>query len=162
MGILIEDLQDKVEITDAVLELMNKAVRMCLEAEKFELPYEISIILTDNNRIREINNEQRNIDKPTDVLSFPIVDMYEGVVKSSEGDIDMDEGLVILGDIIISLEKAEEQSIEYGHSFERELIFLLTHGVYHLMGYDHDTSQREEKMLKRQSTVLKTLHLERQ
>jgi probable rRNA maturation factor len=161
MEIFIEDLQDKIEVTDEILKIMDKAARTCLENEDFTLPYEISVILIDNDRIREINNEQRGIDKPTDVLSFPIVDMYEGEIKSSDGDFDMDEGCIVLGDILISLEKAEEQSIEYGHSFERELIFLLTHGVFHLLGYDHDTEDREKKMLERQNTVLKSLNLER-
>jgi len=148
MEIFIENIQDKIEITDEILELMEKAIKMCLEHEKFEYPYEVSIILTDNEKIREINYEQRNIDKPTDVLSFPIVDMYDGVIKSSQGDFDLDEGRIILGDILISMEKAKEQSMEYGHSFERELIFLLTHGVFHLLGYDHDTPEREKKCLK--------------
>lgn len=148
MEIFIEDLQDKIEVTDEILKLMDKAARACLENENFTLPYEISVILVDNDRIREVNNEQRSIDKPTDVLSFPIVDMYEGEIKSSDGDFDMDEGHIVLGDILISLEKAKEQSIEYGHSFERELIFLLTHGVFHLLGYDHDTEEREKKCWK--------------
>ncbi|HHV29680.1 rRNA maturation RNase YbeY [Acetivibrio mesophilus] len=161
MEIFIENIQDKIEVSDEILELMEKAVKTCLEHEKFEHPYEISIILMDNEKIREVNTEQRNIDKPTDVLSFPIVDMYEGVVKSSQGDFDMDEGRIILGDILISLEKAKEQSIEYGHSFERELIFLLTHGVFHLLGYDHDRAEREKKMFDKQDTILKILNLER-
>ena len=78
MEIFIEDLQDKIEVTDEILKLMDKAARMCLEYENFTLPYEISVILVDNDRIKEVNNEQRGIDRPTDVLSFPIVDMYEG------------------------------------------------------------------------------------
>jgi len=73
----------------------------------------------------------------------------------------MDEGCIVLGDILISLEKVKEQSVEYGHSFERELIFLLTHGVFHLLGYDHDTEEREKRMLERQKSVLKSLNLER-
>jgi len=85
MEIFIENIQDKIEITDEILELMEKAIKMCLEHEKFEYPYEVSIILTDNEKIREINYEQRNIDKPTDVLSFPIVDMYDGVDKIKSG-----------------------------------------------------------------------------
>ncbi|GAE88069.1 metal-dependent hydrolase [Acetivibrio straminisolvens JCM 21531] len=155
MEIFIENIQDEIEVTDEMLELMKKAVKACLEHEKFEHPYEISIILTDNEKIREVNSEQRNIDKPTDVLSFPIVDMYEGVIKSSQGDFDMDEGRIILGDILISLEKAKEQSVEYGHSFERELIFLLVHGVFHLLGYDHDIPEREKKCLKNRRSFLK-------
>ncbi|HPD00846.1 MAG TPA: rRNA maturation RNase YbeY [Acetivibrio sp.] len=161
MEIFIENLQDKIEVTDEILKNMDKAARICLENENFTLPYEISVILIDNDRIKEINNEQRGIDKPTDVLSFPIVDMYEGEIKSSDGDFDMDEGRIVLGDILISLEKVKEQSIEYGHSFERELIFLLTHGVFHLLGYDHDTEERERRMLERQNAVLKSLNLER-
>jgi len=81
-------------------------------------------------------------------LSFPIVDMYDGVIKSSQGDFDLDEGRIILGDILISMEKAKEQSMEYGHSFERELIFLLTHGVFHLLAMTMIPRSGRKKCLK--------------
>jgi len=89
------------------------------------------------------------------------VNTYDGEIKSSLGDIDEDDGAIILGDIVISIEKAVEQALEYGHSLEREMIFLLTHGVYHLLGYDHDNEEREEKMLGKQNAVLNKMGLKR-
>ncbi|HAA43450.1 MAG TPA: rRNA maturation RNase YbeY, partial [Ruminiclostridium sp.] len=129
--------------------------------ENFTDEYSIDVMIVDNEKIREINLQHRNIDKPTDVLSFPIVNMYDGEIKSSLGDIDEDDGAIILGDIVISIEKAVEQALEYGHSLEREMIFLLTHGVYHLLGYDHDNEEREEKMLGKQNAVLNKMGLKR-
>ncbi|MFZ5989013.1 MAG: rRNA maturation RNase YbeY [Bacillota bacterium] len=161
MGTIIENLQDRIDITDDILVLMDSAVKISLEMENFKFPFEVSVMITDNEKIREINYEQRQINKPTDVLSFPIVDMYEGEIRSSNGDFDLDEGLMVLGDIVISIEKAMEQSKEYGHTFERELIFLLTHGVYHLLGYDHDTEEREKTMMTKQYGVLDRLNLKR-
>lgn len=161
MRVLIEDLQDKIEVTDEMQELIKKAVDMSFSVENFSIPSEISIMLVDNLYIREINKEHREIDKPTDVLSFPIVDMYDGVIKSDEGDFDFDEEVLVLGDIIVSLEMTEMQAEEYGHSFERELAFLITHGVFHLLGYDHDSTEREEKMLSKQYAVLEALNLSR-
>jgi len=159
MKILIENLQDKIELTSDMEELVRKAVDISLSIENFSIPSEISIMFVDNQHIREINREHRKIDKPTDVLSFPIVDMYDGVINSDSGDFDLDEDLLLLGDIIISLEMTKAQAEEYGHSFERELAFLVTHGVFHLLGYDHDTPEREEKMISKQYAVLKTLNL---
>jgi probable rRNA maturation factor len=161
MDITIENLQVKVEVTKKLNELMEKAIKACLDVENFSIPCEVNVMLVDNDRIKQINSEYRNMDKPTDVLSFPIVDMYEGKINSDEGDYNLDDDVMILGDIIISLEKAKEQSVEYGHSFERELAFLLTHGVFHLLGYDHDTEEREKIMFQKQDAVLGMLNLER-
>lgn len=161
MRVLIENLQDKIEVTDDMQDLIKKAVETSFSVEKFSIPSEISVMLVDNRYIREINKEHREIDKPTDVLSFPIVDMYDGVIKSDEGDFDFDEEVLVLGDIIVSLEMTEMQAEEYGHSFERELAFLITHGVFHLLGYDHDSTEREEKMLSKQYAVLEALNLSR-
>lgn len=161
MRVYVENSQDKFEIKDEMIKLMNDCVEIIMENENFSHPYNIDITIVDNEEIREINLEHRNIDKPTDVLSFPIVDMYDGEIKSSCGDIDNDEGAIILGDIVISIEKAIEQSIEYGHSLEREMIFLLAHGVYHLLGYDHDSEDREKKMFEKQNAVLNKMGLKR-
>lgn len=161
MGVYIENLQDKVEIKDDIIKLMNESVEIIMENEKFTDAYNIDVMIVDNERIRQINSEYRNIDKPTDVLSFPIVDMYDREIKTSLGDIDKDEGAIVLGDIVISIEKAVEQALEYGHSLEREIIFLLTHGVYHLLGYDHDNEEREKKMLGKQNAVLDKMGLKK-
>ncbi|WP_010244060.1 rRNA maturation RNase YbeY [Acetivibrio cellulolyticus] len=159
MTVLIEDLQNKIKVSDEMVELVKRAVNSSLEFEKFSIPSEISVMFVDDEGIREINREHRSIDKPTDVLSFPIVDMYEGVINSDDGDFDLDEDLLLLGDIVISLEMTKLQAQEYGHSFERELAFLLTHGVFHLLGYDHDSPEREEKMISKQYGVLEILNL---
>ncbi len=159
MRVLTEDLQDKIKVTEEMKELIKKAVSFSLSTEDFSIPSEISIMLVDNEYIREINREHRKIDNATDVLSFPIVDMYEGVINSNEGDFDLDDGVLLLGDIIVSLEMANLQAEEYGHSFGRELAFLITHGIFHLLGYDHDTPQREKKMISKQYAVLEKLGL---
>lgn len=159
MRVLTEDLQDKIKVTEEMKELIKKAVSVSLSAESFSIPSEISIMLVDNEYIREINREHRKIDKATDVLSFPIVDMYEGVINSNEGDFDLDEEVLLLGDIIVSLEMTKLQAEEYGHSFDRELAFLITHGIFHLLGYDHDTPEREKKMISKQYAVLEKLNL---
>ncbi|NLD47684.1 MAG: rRNA maturation RNase YbeY [Clostridiaceae bacterium] len=161
MGIEIENIQNKIEVTDRMHELINKALVVCLELENFTRTCEIYVMLVDNEEIKRINYEHRNIDKPTDVLSFPIVEMTDGIINTDSGDFNIDEGSMVLGDIVISLEMARQQSLDYGHSFERELVFLLTHGFFHLLGYDHDIAKRESIMLEKQYQALKTLNLER-
>ncbi|MDP4180945.1 MAG: rRNA maturation RNase YbeY [Bacillota bacterium] len=161
MAIYIENCQKKMEVPDSIEAIIKKVVDACLEIEKFSIPSEISILLVDDEKIQEINNEHRNIDKPTDVLSFPVVDMFEGEIISDEGDFDMDENLLLLGDIIISMETAYRQAEEYGHSVDREIAFLTSHGVFHLLGYDHMEKEAEEKMLGKQEEALKILGLMR-
>lgn len=159
MSILIENMQENIEVSSHILRLIEDTVFRSLQLEGFDIPSEINIMIVDNERIREINQEHRNIDKPTDVLSFPIVDMTDGIINSQEGDMDMDQGELVLGDIVISMEMAKKQADEYDHSLEREVAFLISHGVYHLLGYDHDTQEREKKMLDRQYTLLNYFNL---
>ena len=160
--VLIQNIQDKIDITKNIENIMENAVEFCLVHEKIEKPSEVSILLVDDEKIREINNEQRGIDSSTDVLSFPIVEMEDGEIKSNLGDIDMEENIMLLGDIVISLETAYKQANEYGHSFERELAFLTTHGVFHLLGYDHEDKESEKNMLNKQEVVLGKMGLKRQ
>ncbi|HEY9058930.1 MAG TPA: rRNA maturation RNase YbeY [Pseudobacteroides sp.] len=161
MQIYIENMQDKIEVPTDLEKIITDAVKTSIQSEEFDTPAEISVLLVDDKKIREINNEHRNIDKATDVLSFPVVEMHEGEIISNEGDFDLDEELLLLGDIIISLETAKKQALEYGHSFEREIAFLTTHGVFHLLGYDHMEKEEEEKMLLKQESVLRKLGLTR-
>ena len=161
INIIIENLQDKIEVTDDMADLFRKTVEKSLEAENFGISSEVSILLVDNDKIKEMNKEYRNIDSPTDVLSFPMVYMVEGKLKSDAGDYDLDEGVLLLGDIVISMEKAQKQATEYGHSFERELAFLLTHGLFHLLGYDHETVEEEKLMLGKQEAILESIGLKR-
>jgi len=161
MSITIENQQNKVSVTEEMESLINNAVELSLELQGFAIPVEIGIFLVDDERIREINREHRNIDCSTDVLSFPMVDMYEGVINSDQGDYDLDEDALVLGDIVISLETAERQSEEYGHSFNRELAFLVTHGVFHLLGFDHMKPDEEKRMMEKQESVLSKMGLTR-
>lgn len=159
--IIIENEQDKMNI-DEITAVIRNTVLSCLSYESFKIPCEIDITLSDNEAIRQINKQYRSIDKATDVLSFPLVDMQEGKILSSAGDTDIETGLLLLGDIIVSLEKAKQQAEEYEHSFIREVSFLVSHGVFHLLGYDHQDSTQEKNMFGRQEAVLEKLGFIRQ
>lgn len=160
--VFLENLQDKLPVDEELTKLIKTAVHACIQQADLNSGCEVGIMLVDNDRIREINREYRNIDSATDVLSFPIVEMEEGRVLSAEGDLDRDENLLVLGDIVISLERAERQAAEYGHSYVREVAFLTTHGAFHLLGYDHGNEQQEGKMLAKQEEVLAVLGLARE
>ena len=149
--IYITNDQDKLPVDQALLGLIRRAVNKTLLYEDFGRVCEISVTLTDNEKIRELNRSYRNIDRATDVLSFPLFD-----------DEFEDEQPLPLGDIVISLEKAKEQSEEFGHSFQRECAFLTVHSMLHLLGYDHETGKEDEKdMFFRQEEVMKLLNLPR-
>jgi len=154
MTVLIKNRQERIAITDNVKGLLERAVYYSLQLEEFDIPSEISILLVDNEIIRSINGEHRNIDLHTDVLSFPMVDMFEGKIQSDEGDFDLSENSLILGDIVISVEMVISQAKEFEHTFERELAFLATHGIFHLLGYDHIDKSSEKKMIGKQEMVL--------
>lgn len=137
--------------------------------EEHECPYaaDVNVILTDNPSIATINADYRNLEKPTDVLSFPMID-YErpgdfSVVESMapEDCFDPDSGELLLGDIIISVEKVIEQAEAYGHSRERELGFLVAHSMLHLFGYDHMAEDERLDMEQKQSDILEKLKLYR-
>ncbi len=125
---------------DIIKEVSNKA----LETEKVEKA-SCSIIIVDNSYIHKLNKEYRGIDRVTDVISFALEDDKSMVIPDE---------IRLLGDIYISLDKAKEQAKEYGHSLERELCFLAVHGLYHLLGYDHETKEEAEVMFKKQEEVL--------
>lgn len=161
MPILIENLQSKIVITDNISGLLNRTVEISLRLEDFNTPSEISIMLVDNAEIAKMNKEHRGIDKPTDVLSFPMLEVSEGKIKINEGDFDRDENLLLLGDIVISMEMTKSHSEEYGHSFERELAFLTSHGMFHLLGYDHENEKDSKIMFEKQEAVLAQMGLER-
>jgi probable rRNA maturation factor len=150
--VYITNEQDKTVVDAALRGLIRRAISTALKFEKFEIEAELSVTLTDNDGIHEMNSQYRNIDRPTDVLSFPL---YEaGQIPQMDG--------VCLGDIVISLERAGEQAIEYGHSFEREVAFLCVHSVLHLLGYDHELGEEQEKdMFMRQEKILTKMKLER-
>jgi len=161
MAVIIENCQDKVDVTEDMENLIKKIVEICYSIEGFHEKSEVSIMLTDDESIRELNRQYRQIDAPTDVLSFPMLNAKNGVIEIDAGDYNVEEDLLILGDIAISLETAARQAQEYGHSFERELAFLTTHGIFHLLGYDHMTEEDEKVMISKQEEVLKQAGLQR-
>lgn len=144
--VLIKNDQKKIKMTPDLRRLVKKAVLATLDFEDFGRRAEVSVTFTDNEKIHALNREYRNVDRPTDVLSFPL---------SDGEDYDTDGDAVLLGDIVISLERAQTQAEEYGHSFEREVAFLTVHSMLHLLGYDHETSPEDEReMFARQDEIL--------
>ena len=143
--------QDKFPVTQALRGLIRRAVNATLRYEDYGCPCEVSVTFTDNEKIRILNRDYRGVDRATDVLSFPLFDEEFG-----------DGEKTALGDIVISLEKADAQAKEYGHTFEREVAFLTVHSMLHLLGYDHETSAEDEKaMFFRQDEIMKLLKIER-
>lgn len=144
-----------------VEQLLTRAVEAALEREEVTVPVEIGLQIISAQEIRQLNAMYRQIDRVTDVLSFPMLE-YAAEEKASDtirrcqvaGDIDPETGEVCLGDIIICLQRAAEQAMEYGHSIERELAFLSVHSVLHLLGYDHMTEAEEKVMFGKQEEVL--------
>lgn len=139
-------------------KLIKKVIETVLKEEKIIRDLEIYVTLTNNNQIHKINLEQRNVDRPTDVLSFPMFEREEVHLLKEKNEEEPD----ILGDIIISIEKVKEQAEEYGHSFERELAYLTTHGMLHLLGYDHMIKEEKEQMRKREEEILEILNITRE
>ncbi len=137
-------------------EILETVVKTVLEMEGVKKNVNVYITLTNNDNIQVINAEHRNIDKPTDVLSFPMFEREEIDGLKIE-----DEQEDILGDIIVSLEKVKEQAEEYGHSFKRELAYLVTHGMLHLLGYDHMIEEEKVVMRKREEEILGALEITR-
>lgn len=158
--LLTENEQDKIELTDEILKAVEDVCSYSLEYEGFNQPAEISITFTDNENIQSLNRQHRGIDRATDVLSFPILEFDEDGNIINE-DFDFDEDDVVLGDIVISLEKAQEQAESYGHSLKREVAFLTAHSMLHLLGYDHMEEDEEKVMFKKQEEILSHLGIER-
>lgn len=142
-------------------EQINELIKVCqtvLDMEEWDFDAEISITFTDNENIREINRDYRNIDRATDVLSFPMLDFREEI----DFELEAEDGKVMLGDIVISLERAEEQAQELNHSLRRELAFLVAHSMLHILGYDHvDDPEGERTMIEKQDSVLGKLGITR-
>lgn len=161
MKVIIKNEQKKIVLKKNLKDFIKKVIFSGFKEIDFNISSEINIFIVDNNKIKAINCEHRCIDKVTDVLSFPMVDMLEGSINSDEGDYDLDTQNLFLGDIIISAEKALEQAELYGHSFERELSFLVLHGLLHLLGFDHQDEKSEKTMMELQENILIKLGLGR-
>ena len=159
--------QNSIEVTDDLINIINEVCDVELKDEEVTIPYQISLLFVDNNEIREINNETRGIDKVTDVLSFPMLDypenmVFKNVYKNKKfNEIYLDGEELVLGDMVLSLERAKEQSIEYNHSFEREVCYLVVHSILHLLGYDHMNDEDKAKMRTREEEILGKLNIKR-
>ncbi len=153
--------ETEVEVNADVEPLLLKVITAALEAEGMEDACEINVLITDDEGIHQINLEQREVDRPTDVLSFPMFDLEPGE-HPDELDADPETGLIPLGDMVISLERAEEQAKEFGHSVEREICYLTVHSVLHLLGYDHmDEGPMKAQMRQREENILGALGITR-
>ena len=142
--------------------LIRKVIRTALAAEGVTVPCEVDVLLTNDENIHQINLDMRNVDRPTDVLSFPEFDLQPGELPAEE-DADPGAGLVPLGDMVISMEHVAAQAKEYGHSNRRELAYLVTHSVLHLLGYDHlDEGPQKQQMRAREEAILAELGITRE
>jgi len=147
MNLLITNEQSKAEFTAEYEKLIEKAVKQSLLHEGYDEEYEVSVLITDDEHIHQLNREYRGVDRATDVLSFPMFEFDE------EGNM-IDDGGDQLGDIVISLETALRQADEYGHAPSREVAFLTVHSMLHLMGYDHEIEEERVIMRKNEEEIL--------
>ena len=153
--------QDKHTLTKELRELIRAAADATLRHMEFRRDVEISVMLTDNEGIRALNALHRNIDRATDVLSFPMFESgRDGEIIEDYAEFN-EMGDLCLGDIVLSLERAAEQAEEYGHSFAREVGFLTVHSMLHLLGYDHMTPEDEAEMFGCQTEILEEMGLTR-
>ena len=146
--------------------LAKEVVAFCLAHEDFPYEAEVNLTLTDNEGIHALNREYRQIDRPTDVLSFPMLSYEQAgdfsfLDEESDDDFNPDTGEVILGDIIISVDKVLEQAESYGHSPKREFAFLIVHSMLHLMGYDHMEAEDAAVMEPKQRNILEEMEIRR-
>lgn len=162
MSLQIEE-ETEVAFSFDYKELANRVVEFTMDHEKFPFEAEVNLTLTDNEGIHQINKTYREIDRPTDVLSFPLIS-YETAgdfskVEEDDDNFNPDTGEAMLGDIVISVPKVAEQAKEYGHSEEREYAFLIVHSMLHLFGYDHMTPEEAAFMEDKQRQILEELHI---
>ena len=156
------NLEAEVDFSDEHFDLLLRVICDALDAEGVEIPCEVNVLITNDEEIHAINLEQRDVDRPTDVLSFPMFDLQPGE-KPEEDWADPDTELVPLGDMVISLERCAAQAEEFGHPLERELSYLAVHSVLHLLGYDHmDEGPMKAQMRAREEEILNNLGLPRE
>ena len=151
---IIFDNKTAYNIDENTFNLINKCIEETLKTENFTNNVEISLSIVNNEEIRKLNSIHRNIDKETDVLSFPMLEEFNNIENNLLHPI-------ILGDIIISIDKAMTQAKDYGHSLERELCFLTVHSMLHLLGYDHIDKNEEKIMFDKQDIILNNLNIRR-
>lgn len=149
MALSISYLDETSEVQAEELDLIKQLLNKAVEYENLSGEIEVSITFVDNEKIRKINKQYRNMDKPTDVISFALEEQVEGEVEIVGVTLPR-----ILGDIVISIPKAKQQAKDYNHSYRRELGFLALHGFLHLLGYHHETEKEEQMMFQRQKEIL--------
>ena len=155
-------IETEVDGAEEYADLLRQVIPAALEAEGVAVPWEVDVLFTDDEGIHQINLEQREVDRPTDVLSFPMFDLRPGE-HPTEADADPGTGLVPLGDMVISLERAKAQGEEYGHGTRREVAYLAVHSVLHLLGYDHmDEGPMKAQMRAREEAILEQLGITRE
>lgn len=163
MNINIENRQNTICLSEDFIDFIKEIVECVLEFEEINIECEIAILFVDNETIKEINFEHRGINRETDCLSFPMLYYEEGKVFNDQykkfkfKDYDMNEENLLLGDIIVSLEKAQSQSLEFGHKFEREVMYLVIHSLLHLLGYDHTKEKDKKTMRCREKEIIRKL-----
>lgn len=152
----IDELQD-----EELFAMLRETISAALDAEGVDLPCEVNVLLTDDEGIQEVNEQMRGVNAPTDVLSFPMLELAPGEHPTVE-DEDPGSDTVPLGDMCISIERAQAQAQEFGHCFAREINYLAVHSVLHLLGYDHmDEGPMKAQMREHEEAVMKRLDLER-
>lgn len=152
MEIIFDDRQTYKKIDEDILDKVERVMLAVLDYEDYDDNYEVSLSFVDNEEIRNLNRDFRNIDRVTDVLSFPML-------SDDEFDIEYEEES--LGDIVISIQRADEQAEEFDHSLEREICFLVCHSMFHLLGYDHMEEEEAKDMHRREEEVLNDLDITR-
>jgi probable rRNA maturation factor len=155
LTVYYENEQNAIPVTYKLKMLIRRAITETLAFEQYNNDVEVSVTLTDNENIQDLNLRFRGIDAPTDVLSFPLFD-FEG--ETDEPPVDEIQNM--LGDIVLNLERTRAQAEEYGHSFDREAAFLTVHSMLHLLGYDHETSEEDDAdMRDRQRKIMERMGL---
>lgn len=135
--------------------LIKKAVNMALDAEGVTVPCAVSVVLTDDEGIHRVNREFRGVDRPTDVLSFPMNELIPGEFDADICEKDMDSGAIMLGDMMLSVPRCQAQGEEFGHGYDREIMYLTVHSVLHLLGYDHvDEGEMKKQMRAREKAIM--------
>jgi probable rRNA maturation factor len=147
IDVLFDNRQDIMEITPENMKAIEKAVDTVLKAEGAEGDFEVSVSFVTNEEIKTLNREYRNVDSETDVLSFPM------------DDDDEFDGIIILGDIVLSTQRIIEQAKDFGHSLEREMLYLTVHSMLHLLGYDHMDLEEKDEMRSREKEIMKELQI---
>ena len=145
IDVLFDNRQDILEITPDNMRAIERAVEAVLKSEEAEGDFEVSVSFVTNEEIKTLNRDYRNVDMETDVLSFPMDDEFDGTV--------------ILGDVVLSTQKIIEQAKDFGHSLEREMLYLTVHSMLHLLGYDHMNADEKDDMRSREKEIMKELKI---